>query len=245
MSKKLTLTVLILLVGVVAYGLITRPESEKDCIKGSGKMAAEDRRIGEFNRVKLSGGYDVVLTQGSTPSLRIEAEDNILKKIRSEIKDGELEISMDGHFCKVKAVTVYLTAVTLKAIESSGAVEVRATNKITADDLSLHISGAGEVNMEVEANHLLTSVSGAGELDLKGKAKSHKVKISGAGDMDAVDLIVGKYDINLSGASDCRIYVEDELLVDASGASSITYKGNPSRIKEESSGASSIRQIKN
>lgn len=63
--------------------------------------------------------------------------------------------------------------------------------------------------------------------------------------MDALDLIVGKYDINLSGASDCEIYVEEELLVDASGASSIAYKGNPSRIEEESSGASSIRKIKN
>jgi hypothetical protein len=245
MSKKLTLTVLILLVGVVAFGLITHPEGKegKDCIKGSGKLISEERTIGDFDRVKLSGGYELVLTQGTAPYLRIEAEDNILSHISSEVTNGQLEINMKDKICSMKDITIYLTAVTLKELESSGAIEVKGTNKITAEDFSLRISGAGEVNIELETGQLNSSISGAGELNLRGKAKNHKVKISGAGELDASDLRVGKYDLNLSGASDCEINVEEELVVNASGASSIAYRGNPSRVEKSSSGASSIRKV--
>lgn len=241
MRKDFTLAIALVLIAVaVSYGL-----AGWDCIKGSGNVITETRQIGEFERLKLSGGYDLILTQGTSPELRIEAEDNIQKHIEATAEGGELRISMKDKICRSKQIKVYLTAVNLKSIDCSGAVDITSTNKITSDVLKIDISGAGEVEMDIEADELISSISGAGEMDLDGTAKSHKIKISGAGDVDAVDLVVNKYDIHLSGASDCRINVLDELYVETSGASSIAYKGNPAKVEKKTSGASSIRQMSN
>jgi putative autotransporter adhesin-like protein len=47
-------------------------------------------------------------------------------------------------------------------------------------------------------------------------------------------------DIEASGASEADINVTGMLIVDASGASSIDYKGNPDSVKKDLSGAADI-----
>jgi hypothetical protein len=89
-----------------------------------------------------------------------------------------------------------------------------------------------------------TQSSGASEIFLKGQASSHEVELSGSSSIDALDFVVGKYRIESSGASNSKINVLSDLRVKSSGASDVEYRGNPSNVSNDDSGASSVRKIK-
>src|SRR4051812_14457869 len=52
----------------------------------------EDRHLSGFNAVDLAGSFDVYITQGSTESVKVEAPDNIIDHILTEVRGGVLKI---------------------------------------------------------------------------------------------------------------------------------------------------------
>ena len=237
--KKFTLPLLVASVVILIVAC-----SATDCIKGSGNMTSEDRNVSGYSKLDVGGCFEVKITQGNTESLRIEAEDNIIKHVVTEVQNGVLHIHLDKSICKVKELIVFVNVKTLDAIKASGAAEIKTTNQLNnSDKFDLKISGAGEADMDIETKLLTTKISGAGELKLKGKADTHAVDISGAGEVNAYNFMVNKYALDLSGASECFINVSEELSVTASGASEVNYKGNPTKVSKETSGASEINKV--
>jgi len=55
--------------------------------------------------------------------------------------------------------------------------------------------------------------------------------------------VVGDYDISTSGAGNCEINVLHSLNVSSSGASEVKYKGNPSSVNNDKSGASTLQKV--
>src|SRR5262249_24541080 len=54
-----------------------------DVVRGSGNVKSESRDVRDFDRVGVSGVGTLTITQGSTESLTIQAEDNLLPLLRS------------------------------------------------------------------------------------------------------------------------------------------------------------------
>jgi len=59
-----------------------------DCINGSGNQVTESRDIGTFTQVETSGSLKIVLSQDSTSSVRILADDNIQDEIKTRLRRG-------------------------------------------------------------------------------------------------------------------------------------------------------------
>jgi len=53
----------------------------------------------------------------------------------------------------------------------------------------MHISGAGNIQMEVDAPRLNLRMSGAGSISLKGQTKDLELEMSGAGSAHFYDLL--------------------------------------------------------
>lgn len=64
-------------------------------------------------------------------------------------------------------------------------------------------------------------------------------EVNGASEINASEMKALRADINVSEAADVLVWAEEELSINASGASSLKYKGNPS-INKSTSGASSV-----
>ncbi|MBK0380916.1 head GIN domain-containing protein [Mucilaginibacter segetis] len=214
-----------------------------DCVRGSGNETTDNRKLGEFDRIDISGAFKVTLVQDSSMGVSITADDNLLKYIITSVNGGKLRIHSKRSTCNVNRTMVTIGVRDLKKIEASGAVTINSNGRINTGDLDLDVSGATKVTMDLNAATLNTSGSGATELHLTGQAGKHNVDLSGTGKIDALDFVVGKYDINTRGASHCRINVLNALDVHSSGASDIVYKGNPSTVNNDKSGASSIKKI--
>lgn len=209
-------------------------------IEGNGKVVKEDREVSGFTSLKISSAFDVFLFQGSQEALTIEADENLIPHIKTEIKGDMLRIYTDENIRDYKKMNIYLTFEELEMIDISGAVSISAEDLLNFDELKLEGSGASEIDLEMEVKLLKADFSGASEIDLKGSAKSATFDLSGASDIDALDFEIGDLTLDVSGASDAKVYVTGNLEVDASGASSVRYKGSP-HVQSDVSGAGSVK----
>jgi hypothetical protein len=235
---------LILLAIVAGIGMLTFASCKRSCVKGSGNQTTTNRKVADFTKLDISGAYKVILKQDSSLGVSVTADDNLQELIKTEVDGDKLKISTNKKsICASGDFTVIIGVHHLEAIKTSGAISVTSEGKIIAKTFDLDLSGATKINLDLDAATVHTEASGVTEISLKGQASSHDINLSGGGKVHAFDFIVGNYDIETSGASECEINVLHELTVNSSGASSINYKGNPATINNKKSGVSSITEV--
>jgi hypothetical protein len=234
----------ILLAVVTAFTMLTFASCKMSCIKGSGNQTTTNRKVADFTKLDISGAYKVILKQDSSLSVSVTADDNLQELIKTDVSGNTLKISTNKKsICASGDFTVTIGVQHLEAIKTSGAISVISEGKIIAKTFNLDLSGATRINLNLDAGTVHTEGSGVTEITLKGQASSHDINLSGGGKVHAFDFIVGNYDIETSGASECEINVLHELTVNSSGASSINYKGNPATINNKKAGVSSITKV--
>ncbi|MGY2132818.1 head GIN domain-containing protein [Hymenobacter sp. HD11105] len=212
----------------------------------------QTRKPGNFDGVSASGAVNVFLRQGNETSVVVEAREESLKYLKTEVDNGVLKIYRDKDFSwrdlvgdnKDGKVNVYITCPRLKSVTVSGASNVRGESAFTTDNFKLQSSGASDITMSVRAKSLDVSCSGASDIKLSGQADHQKVSVSGGSEYQAYSLQSRSANIQASGASEAYVSVDGEVMASASGASDIRYKGNARVVSNSSSGASSVRQAK-
>jgi len=211
-------------------------------IRGDGKVVKQEREISSFDGIDVGGAFEVFLTQGETEKLVIEADENLLDIIDTEVRGGTLNIRTTEDIRESTKLNIYITFKDLEEIDVSGACDMIGENKFKLGDIELDCSGASELELKFSASHVEMDCSGASNAELFGSAQSVNLDLSGASKLDAIDLEVAVYDAEVSGASHGKIFVTEELSVEVSGAAHLKYKGEP-RIKEHDvSGAASLKK---
>ncbi len=205
----------------------------------------QTRPVKDFTRLDVSGGFKVILTQGSSEQLSVEADDDMLGKIITEVRNGTLIIKLENNTWNKSTgeMTVYLTFVNLTDLDLSGAVNISGTNPMKFSSLGIDASGATKINLNLSATRLDCDFSGASELSLKGNAPEAEFDLSGASNIEALDFVTRKCNIECSGASNAKVHATESLTVEGSGASKISYKGNPGAVETDLSGASKISKL--
>ena len=202
----------------------------------------QERNVEPFTGIKVGGAFNLVLNQTGKHKLLIEAEEDLLDKIRTEVKRDVLHIEMkwDWSWRGNDEVTIYISFKDLESLNVSGAGDVSADTPIKAENLDIRVSGAGDVDLEVDAKSMDVEVSGAGDVKISGSTNSQKVRLSGAGDYKAQDMKSQYTHAKASGAGTAVVFASKEIEAYASGAGSVKYYGDPEKERTDSSGAGSI-----
>ncbi|MBO0356857.1 DUF2807 domain-containing protein [Hymenobacter sp. BT186] len=193
-------------------------------------VAQQQRSVGSFQMVKASGAINLYVRQGPTTKVEVDADEDVLESVKTEVRGNTLTIYRDKNFSltgmlRSKTVKVYITTPQLAGIEVSGASDVKGETPISADDFRIQASGASDVTLTLNAKSLTTNASGASDIRLDGRVERQQVDISGSSDYRASDLRSRKASVQASGASDAYVYVDDELQARSSGASDVHNKG--------------------
>ncbi len=214
-------------------------------IAASAFAGKQDRPIGSFTEIEISSAFKVVLTQGNTEKLTLEADENILDKIITEVRGNKLIIKLENNniIRNTKEMTVYLTFKELSKISLSGAVNLSGTNAMKFNDLDIDGSGSSKIDLDLTTKKLKLDLSGASTIVLKGTGTSLAADFSGASSLKAEDFKVKSCAIDCSGASSIIVNASEKLRVEGSGASKIKYTGNPAIVETDLSGASKISKI--
>ncbi|RSK46317.1 head GIN domain-containing protein [Hymenobacter perfusus] len=192
--------------------------------------AQQTRSVSGFEQVKASGAIDVVLTQGSATTVKVDADSDVLASVKTEVQGNTLVLFREQGLLSMlsnKKVTVYITCPRLTAVTVSGASDVKSTTTFTADSFTIQASGASDVTLNLDVKTLSASASGASDLRLTGRADRQKIHLSGSSDYKGYDLQSRAADIHASGASDAYVAVADELQSHTSGSSDVHYRGKP------------------
>ena len=213
-----------------------------NCVRGSGSVATENRKVNDFSRIDISGGFNVVLKQDSSLTLKLTADDNLLKYIKTNVSGGRLHIYTRRNICNSGRMNIYIGIRNLEELKTSGGIEVVSEGKIVTGDMTFRLSGATKITMDINAANVTTRGSGSTELNLKGQATSHNIELTGSGKVNALDFVVGNCDIQTTGVGECNVNVLHSLNINSTGASDVKYRGNPN-VTEHKAGASSVEKI--
>jgi len=192
-----------------------------DGLKGSGNLSTDNRDVDGFDSIEVSGIFQVEVVSGKDFSVQIQGDDNLVPLVKTECDDGTLKISLDGKKISPHSdMIVRVTAPNIKKIESSGASKISVSG-VKNDEFAIDTSGVSKISVSGETAKL-------------------SVEISGAGNINAEDLKAVDADITASGACKVSVNASGSLETNASGASNITYTGDPKNVQNHQSGVSSI-----
>ena len=209
---------------------------------------AEARTVGSFHAIKVSNAFEVYITQGNEDALAISASSSEYKeKIITEVKNGVLIIRFadDKKFWKgwnssKHKLKAYISIKKIDRLDVAGACNVYFEEGLSAEGLSVDLSGASDMKGKIDAKTLKVNISGASSANVSGNAPTLEIDASGASDFKGYDLVTNFCDAKASGASSINITVNKELNAHASGASSVRFKGEGLIRDIKTSGASNV-----
>ncbi len=224
---------------------VSNAQNEKNIVVDAN---AEVRNISSFSAIEVSGAIDLYLSQGTEEAVAVSAAyDDIRARIRTEVKGNTLHIYLNGKGLNWKTwgnnkMKAYLTFKKLGRIEASGACNIKATETIKGDDLTIELSGASDFSGTLAFAKLKLDATGASNMKIAGTAGNTVIDASGACTIKGYDLKTEMCKIDASGASNIYITVNKELNAGASGGSSIYYKGTGLIRDISTSGGASIKR---
>ena len=160
--------------------------------RGSGRIVTETRQVSGFDEVELSYPAEVLIQQGNTESLEVEADDNLLPNLKTQVRNGKLEIFYrreDGkHVNPTKTPKITIVVKDLSDVDFNSAGEL-TIEKLKTDNLGVSLSGAGNLNLEdIQVKGLGVNLSGAGSVTASGSAEDLDMNISGFAGISTVRL---------------------------------------------------------
>lgn len=209
--------------------------------RGSGNEVTITPAISGFDSLDISHTFEVDIIQSQTYSLVVFVDDNIQQYLIVNESGGTLTLSLeDGRSYTDVNLRAQISMPTLSALELSGASKAKFSHFESSDPFDLMASGASEVNGDIEAGDVTIKLSGASDVRLEGEGRDLFLDASDASQVNLEEFTVEDATLDLSGASEVVVSVDGILNVSASGASDVTYVGNPTLGDIETSGASSI-----
>jgi hypothetical protein len=215
---------------------------DSQVVQGSGRMASEERDIRGVTEVSLTGMGDLTIVQGDEEGLTIEADENLLPNITTDVRGSELTIGFRSGISlrNMGQVKFTLRVKDISRVTISGSGNVRSA-ELNAGELRMTISGSGNVDIaNLTASKLQVNTSGSGNFNLAGNVTEQEVIITGSGNYRASDLQSSRASIRVSGSGSVDVWAEDELDVRISGFGSVNYYGQP-EISQRITGSGSVR----
>ena len=239
-------TKLILLVAVLFSVSFTNAQwwGNGNKVEGNGNVTSQKRTTGDYDKVALSGFFDVFLEKGTEGNLTIQAESNFMDYIITEVEDGVLKIKTKKKYylkpSRNMQVKITVPFDEIDGVKLSGSGDIVSRDLIKSRNFQAYISGSGDIALQVNADDVDTALSGSGDIKLSGKTNKLSAKVSGSGDVDCYDLKAKNVEAKVNGSGDVKVYVAETLYARVSGSGDIDYRGNPTSVDKKTSGSGDV-----
>ena len=194
-----------------------------------------------FDELEMGHAFRVIVQAGPSFSVKATGELNDLDDLEMFVQDEKLVARYRNSWRNRKQMEIDITMPSLEAVDFSGAVDSEIEGFENLSKIDFELTGASKCDFDGSAKDLTFDLSGASQLYLFGSGKYLDGELSGASQLNALDLPVEQSNLKLSGASSAKVWVSRLLEVDASGSSSVRYKGDPT-VDEKLSGGSTVRR---
>ena len=177
-------------------------------IKGNGKRELQKRQVAPFTSISTDGAFTIEVTCQKQLSLEIEGDENILGFVTTEVDNNILRLDNKQSYSSSEPIKVKIFVPNLEGLSVNGAGNIE-------------IKGMNNDKFEIDSN-------GAPTITVSGTTRMVDIAANGAGKVDTQNLHATRAVVDARGVARVDLDVSDQLDVEISGPSSVSYKGNPS-----------------
>ena len=229
-------------------------------VTGSRNLETREFNFSDFTRVEVSSAFEVEIAQSDSYSISVTADENLFDYIVVSQQGAMLQIRLKTARYIGTTQRASITMPDLYGLELSGAthgavqgfgsshdftLELSGASSLsmvdmTAGDIRFDISGASRVTGDMTAGDADFDISGASTVELQGSGGDIVADTSGASSIKLADFPVNNANVKLSGASNGTVNLDGRLDANLSGASRLTYVGEPTMGSITTSGGSML-----
>lgn len=207
-------------------------------VKGSGPSIEKVISVSGFNAIDVSGGFDVVLVQGSTESLTLTVQENLFEYITASVENGTLKIYTHHNIWSTRPMKARISFKDIKGLKVSGGGDIYGETPINAEALEVSVSGGGDLKSEINSNQLKCQITGGGDAEISGKINEYNLNISGGGDLKS-KVSSGQISCRMVGGGDIHLTNDvkaSKADIEINGGGDLEMKMNAERLKCSVSG---------
>jgi hypothetical protein len=210
-----------------------------------GPVVKENRQVATFTRIHAESAFEIDFTSGNATSVIVEAPDDLLGKITTGVNNGTLEISLKGDDNNIdQPIKIHLQGASLEAANLEGACGLDLLSTLNGKNFNLDLSGASSFHGTIYMKEVTVNMEGASTADIGGMTNRFTANVSGACTLNAAKFSSVIANVKADGASNASIQADSSLDAEANGASTISYKGNPVIIQNNTGGVGNITKEK-
>lgn len=199
--KKLILLILLTAFAVGCHhGILNQ-------VKGSGNRQKQKREVATFTSVSTEGAFHIEVAAQQQASVEIEADDNLLPLILTDVSNNVLQLKSKQSFSASQPIIIRIAVPNLEGLSANGAGKIDVTG-LKNDKFELEVNGAPSVN-------------------ISGETKLVEIDTSGAANIDTGKLRAQRAVVDSKGVSQVEVRATEHLDVTVSGPSNVVYSGDP------------------
>jgi hypothetical protein len=241
-NKKFFLTYLLIFVSLFFILFLSSCSVFK--VVGSGKVVSDERQVSGIDSISIGSSMNLIIEQSGSESIRIEAPEDIIPYITTEIIDGELQIELKPvRFMSIHPINCYVNVKDLKAIKVSSSASVKCDN-LKIENLSVEMASSSKGSLAVDITNIDLTIASSANLTISGKADSQTIIVNSSGKLDAFNLVSKDCKIEVNSSGSANINVSENLDVKVNSSARVNYKGNP-KVNSDIASAGSLNQVGN
>jgi hypothetical protein len=215
-------------------------------VVASGRPVTIEKDFAGFDKVEVGSFFVVDIEQSDAYKVVVTVDDNVEQYLDASVQGDTLRVRLRPNLTFDLGGTrprVEISMPAISALNLSGASRGTIRGFESDADFDLELSGASTLTGQIVTGDASMNLSGASKATLDGEGAKLNLEASGASQADLRNFPVADADVELSGASQATITASGRLDGEASGASRLYYKGNPTLGTLNTSGASSVSQL--
>lgn len=212
-------------------------------VDGNGNVINVERTISsDFKDIIVSQGLDLYITQTNDVSLTVEADENLMDLIMTEVVDGTLKIYTTENIRRASSRKIMLNIETIASIKATSGSDVHSENTIEVDNLELKTTSGADIKLDVKTESLDCSSTSGSDIKLRGTTNIFKAVATSGSDINASELQAQNSDVKATSGADISVNTSKLLTAKATSGGDIRYSGNPEKIDKSDTSAGSVRQ---
>ena len=232
--------------GAIVGALLTAACNHASVAADPGPQVSRNFTVGQFDRIQVSGPYEVEVRTGSGPSVSAKGPENLIERMEVEVEGGRLTIRPRRDEGRIQwgsrgHVEVQVTVPSLSGAEIAGSGDIRI-DRVRGESFEAGIRGSGDLSVEAfEATTLAASVAGSGDIRAAaGQAQTVDLKISGSGNIDTQGVAAQSASATIMGSGNINARASDTAAVRILGSGNVEISGG-AKCTVENKGSGNFR----
>ena len=198
----------------------------RDTLKAPNAAASNMIALADFDALRVNGFFRIIVRPGDSSQIVLPETSDYRDQLTAEVVDQTLSLSYEGEIKDNQALDIVVITPSLTKIALGGTAQARI-EAFKATDFTVDASGSTRIESAVEAATLHATLEGTAQLTLIGQLTTLNASGSGASQLIAFEAPLQRADLTLEGAARAQINASESLNATLQGASSVTYRGDP------------------